>query len=99
MPRCPSCFAPLTRVEEEQIKSAVCANCFGTWINSVALLRRTKMDVQAVFSENGATGSAAAIQSASLSELAEMVQASDSKQQLRCPQCEKFMHKDRFHPM
>ncbi len=104
MPRCPSCFSPLTRVEEDEIKSSTCGNCFGTWINNVALLRRTRLDLANVTkpAEPGAEEKPMArddIRSASLADLAEVVQASDSKAMLRCPQCEKFMVKDRFHPM
>src|SRR4051794_16667415 len=93
MPRCPSCFTPLTRVEESDIKSAICGNCFGTWINSSALLRRAHLDAETEPSASQTSSSA------SLMDLAEVVQASNSAQMLRCAQCEKPMEKDRFHPM
>jgi Zn-finger nucleic acid-binding protein len=91
MPRCPSCFAPMTRVEEDAIRSHSCPHCFGTWISNIALLRRVRLDAQA-FHDTAEPKS-------SLADLAEIVAASDSRQALRCPQCEKPMLKDRYHPM
>jgi Zn-finger nucleic acid-binding protein len=93
MPRCPNCFSPLTRVEQDGIKSISCSSCFGTCIADIALLRRVRRDAA-----TPAAGTPSA-PSASLADLAEVVSASDSKVTLRCPQCEKPMIKDRFHPM
>jgi Zn-finger nucleic acid-binding protein len=81
----------MTRVEADAIKSCSCPNCFGTWISNLALLRRVRLDAQ------GAVGDAGS--RPSIADLAEIVEASDSRQALRCPQCEKPMVKDRYHPM
>jgi Zn-finger nucleic acid-binding protein len=78
----------MTRVEQDGIKSASCPNCFGTWICDIALLRRVRLDA-----------AASSAPQTSLADLAEVVAASDSKEPLRCPQCEKPMIKDRYHPM
>jgi len=109
MPRCPSCFTPLTRVEQDDIKSAICGNCFGTWINSAALTRRARLDTQNASQTDDAPAAANqpspsptdpdSPQPPSLIDLAEVVQTSNSTQMLRCAQCEKPMEKDRFHPM
>jgi Zn-finger nucleic acid-binding protein len=96
MPRCPSCFGPLTRVEESEIKSAVCGNCFGTWINAGALLRRVQKDASEM--KPGGAASAAGPQP-TMAELAEIVQTSNSQEVLRCGECDKLMEKGRFHPM
>jgi Zn-finger nucleic acid-binding protein len=93
MPRCPNCFSPMVRVEEDGIKSASCPNCFGTWMADIALLRRVRKDAEAF------AGGADCGPRASLADLAEIVQASDTRQAVRCPQCEKPMLKDRYHPM
>lgn len=90
MARCPGCFVPLVRVEEETLRFSTCGNCFGTWIGSVALLRRTRMDLE---------GDPFAGDTTSLAELAEVVAASNTKTALRCSACEKPMVKDKFHPM
>ena len=87
MPRCPSCFVPMTRVEESGIKSCSCPNCFGNWMTDMALMRTVRL-----------AGEATA-ESVSIAELAETVNAADTKKKLRCPQCEKEMLKDKFHPM
>jgi len=113
MPRCPACFTPLTRVLEDDIKSAVCGNCFGTWIDEAALMRRTRMDAGAAGSAQLGGGAASGVVSSSkgagaaggadsvpeLAELAEIVQTSNSKGMLRCATCEKPMQKEHFHPM
>jgi Zn-finger nucleic acid-binding protein len=93
MPRCPSCFTPLTRVVENEIKSAVCPNCFGTWLNAGALLRKAQGDARAF------AGGTPTSDEPSLTDLAEIVQTSDSRDVLRCGECEKPMSKERFHPM
>lgn len=95
MPRCPSCFTPLTRVVEDDIKSAVCGNCFGTWINTGALLRRTQLDVR----EANQVQTGQALNTASLEDLANVVQESNSQEMLRCAECGKPMSKGKFHPM
>jgi Zn-finger nucleic acid-binding protein len=92
MPRCPNCFSPMTRVEQDGIKSVSCPNCFGTWIADIALLRRVRLDA-------AAPAGASSSPQISLADLAEIVSASDSKEPQRCPQCEKPMIKDRYHPM
>jgi Zn-finger nucleic acid-binding protein len=91
----------MTRVLEDDIKSAVCGNCFGTWIDEVALMRRTRMDAgrESQTGENAGAGVAAAASVPSLSELAEIVQTSNSREMLRCAVCEKPLLKERFHPM
>jgi Zn-finger nucleic acid-binding protein len=95
VPRCPSCFTPLTRVVEEEIKSAVCGNCFGTWINAGALLRRTQLDVR----EANQAKAGNATSAASLEDLAQVVQESNSQAMLRCAECGKPMTKGKFHPL
>ena len=94
MPRCPSCNSPMTRVEEGDFRWAVCANCFGTWIGSVMLLRRLRTDVQ-----NPPPVPQAGDQPATLEDLAQTVAASNTKAILRCPECDKPMSKDRVQPM
>jgi Zn-finger nucleic acid-binding protein len=86
MPRCPSCFVPLARIEEKNFKSFSCNHCFGTWISSIALTRLVR-------------DPAAPKSQATLHELAETVTAAHTTTRLRCPQCEKEMLKDKFHPM
>jgi len=93
MPRCPSCFTPLTRVVENDIKSAVCPNCFGTWLNTGALLRKARGEARDL------AGGVAPSGGPSLSELADIVHTSDSHDMLRCGECEKPMVKEQFHPM
>ncbi|MEI8195447.1 MAG: zf-TFIIB domain-containing protein [Phycisphaerae bacterium] len=39
MPRCPSCFILMTRVEENNIRICTCNNCFGNWMPYPTLLR------------------------------------------------------------
>src|SRR4051812_31903893 len=87
MPRCPSCFVSMTRVEVEGLKSCTCPSCFGTWIGSIMLTRLVRSPAPG---EGGG---------ATLQELAETVNASNTAEKLRCPQCEKEMAKDKFHPM
>src|SRR4051794_24340312 len=87
VPRCPSCFVPLTRVEEQGCRSSTCPSCFGSWINSLMLMRLVRLP--AAPDAGGAT----------LQELAETVNASNTAKKLRCPECEKEMAKDKFHPM
>jgi Zn-finger nucleic acid-binding protein len=93
MPRCPNCFSPMTRVEQDGIKSISCPSCFGTWIADIALLRRVRLNAAP------AAADAPPAPATALVDLAEIVSASDSKEPLRCPQCEKPMIKDRYHPM
>jgi Zn-finger nucleic acid-binding protein len=108
MPRCPSCFTPLTRVEEDNIRSAVCGNCFGTWINAVALLQRTRLDAAAAQLPQPVNASPATTAppfppetpaAASLEDLAQVVHVSNKHPVLRCAQCEKPMTKQRVHPL
>jgi Zn-finger nucleic acid-binding protein len=104
MPRCPSCFTPLTRVEEANIHSAVCGNCFGTWIDAGQLMRRAQLDIR-LAKDDELPSSPSAAQPAGgppttpLEELAQIVQESNSRDMLRCAACEKPMVKGRFHPM
>jgi len=101
MPRCPSCFTPLTRAEEDSIKSAVCGSCFGTWISTGSLLRRTQLDVRLANEPSAGIGAehstAAALNATSFAELADIVRHSDSREMLRCAACERPMVKERFH--
>jgi Zn-finger nucleic acid-binding protein len=83
----------MTRVEEDGIKSVSCPDCFGTWISNIALLRRVRLDAEVSAAGNNANAGT------SLADLAEIVSSADSKEPLRCPQCEKPMLKDRYHPM
>lgn len=103
MPRCPACFKPMTRVEEDAIKSAVCGGCFGTWISAGSLMRRTQLDVRLTREFAAGTGQAnasvAALNGTSLADLADIVQASDNCEMLRCAACEKPMVKEHFHSM
>jgi Zn-finger nucleic acid-binding protein len=96
VPRCPGCFVPMTRVEEEGIPSAICQQCFGRWISGVAMNRRTRLDVDQASQTDG---SGSSLMQQSLEEMVEMAAAADSKGSLRCPTCEKPMQKDRFHQM
>jgi Zn-finger nucleic acid-binding protein len=77
----------MTRVEQAGIKSCSCPNCFGNWMTSIALTRTVRLAAEQP--EDGV----------SIPDLAETVNASDTKKKLRCPQCEKEMLKDKFHPM
>jgi Zn-finger nucleic acid-binding protein len=102
MPRCPSCFTPLTRVEENAIQSFTCSNCFGTWIGNLSLMRRTRAEAAAEAAPTSSPDGPPPIPTAppaTLEDLIETVQASDTKKVLRCAQCEKEMAKERFHPM
>jgi len=90
MPRCPSCFQAMTRVENDGLKWCSCSNCFGTWISNIALLRRLRNDVAAV--QGGQD-------EVSLADLAQTVSVANTKVALHCPACEKPMTKDRMHPM
>jgi uncharacterized protein len=87
MPRCPSCYVPLTRVVEEGVKQHTCPNCFGHWMNNLALTRLIRLGVNDA--ESGT----------SLVDLAETVAASDNRKPVRCAECVKEMLKDKFHPM
>jgi Zn-finger nucleic acid-binding protein len=87
MPRCPSCFVPLARAMESGVKQHTCPNCFGHWMNTLALTRLVRLGVNEPEAE------------VSLVDLAETVAASDNRQAVRCAECEKEMMKDSFHPM
>ena len=100
MPRCPSCFVLMTRCEESLpdngiMRSVVCPSCYGTWLPHSALARRASMDVKG---GNGPANNAGP-NAATMQDLAAVVSASDTKEPLRCPACEKVMQKTRFHPL
>ncbi len=97
MPRCPGCFVPMTRVEEEGVPTCICQQCFGRWIAQTAMHRRTRMDVEQVRGGSGEGNSDLMRQS--LEDLAETAATANSTASLRCPACEKPMLKDRFHQM
>lgn len=98
MPRCPSCHAPMTRVEQDGLHWCACGSCFGTWISNLALLRRLRDAAQpsAGPAPDTAAGSG---QEATLADLAQTVSVSNTREILHCPACEKPMAKDRIHPM
>ena len=48
MPRCPVCYVPMTRTEEEGLRGHACPSCFGHWMPAVAMLRRFRADVQQI---------------------------------------------------
>lgn len=98
MPRCPACFIPMTRVEEESMHWCVCSQCLGAWIGVVQFVRRLRMDVAQCTSAEGAQGDTSWA-TTPLEELAAQVQQENRKKPLRCPQCEHEMRKDRYHPM
>lgn len=91
MPRCPSCNVPMTRVEGDTLRACTCSNCFGTWVNTTALKRHVNLE-----SRNLAPASEG---DASLPDLAAVVSESNTKKELRCPECAKPMAKTRFHHM
>jgi Zn-finger nucleic acid-binding protein len=81
----------MTRVEEAGLKIFSCGHCFGHWMANLVLQRRCRLDLDEAFAGVAAEQS--------LADLAEVVQASHTAAELRCPQCEKAMTKDKFHPM
>ncbi|HVX86982.1 MAG TPA: hypothetical protein VH253_19515 [Phycisphaerae bacterium] len=115
MPRCPACFVPMTRVEEQiggaMLKSHVCQTCFGTWVPHVALMRRANLDAARAAAHlgepapdhapAGSTPAPAgdAAVAATLTDLAAVVAETDTKKELRCPSCNKILVKDRFHAL
>jgi Zn-finger nucleic acid-binding protein len=98
MPRCPSCFVPMTRTEEDAIRAHVCPNCFGTWITSVAMLRRVRLDVAAA-KERSPQNPTDDSKLPPLSDLVGIVAEANNKKPQRCPECERPMLKDRFQQM
>lgn len=115
MPRCPACFVPMTRVEEEvagaKLRSHVCPQCYGVWIPHVALQRRANIDAARAHAHLGEAApdhappgtppapSGYAAIAASMEDLAAVVAETDSKKELRCPSCCKVLQKDRFHAL
>jgi Zn-finger nucleic acid-binding protein len=112
MPRCPICFVPMARSEEDNIRVHTCPSCFGHWIPSVALQRRVRFDVDNATAQAQPSNPSDPqtlspsdpsppldIQSTSLADLAAVVTEADSKKPLRCPECEKFMAKERYQQM
>jgi Zn-finger nucleic acid-binding protein len=95
MPRCPVCFLPLTRVEEDGIKRAVCSQCRGTWIERGALMRRTQLDVKEKAASDG--HEQLGIFARSIAELLACINSREDE--LRCFSCEKPLSKEKFHPM
>lgn len=92
MPRCPTCYVPMTRTEEDGIRAHVCGSCFGTWISGVAMLRRARLDAER--QKDGVDTTLPA-----LGDLVDVVAESNNKKSQRCPECEKPMNKDRFQQM
>ena len=99
MPRCPSCFLPMTRLEEEGIPNCICQQCFGRWMTSIAIHRRTRLDADLATPATAGGENPSPLMQESLQDLVEIAAASNSKQPLRCPTCEKPMAKERFHQM
>lgn len=93
MPRCPSCRTPMTRVETDGLQKCTCSNCFGTWINTSALLRYTRREAQEAAENPGESDST------SLADLAAVVVESNTTAELRCPDCQRPMEKEKWHPM
>lgn len=98
MPRCPGCFVPMTRVEEQNLRYLTCPECFGTWINRSTLLRAVRGSVEAGMPGVEGAGTAEPGE-ASLMELAATVRESNTKGRLKCPDCQVEMRKDRYHQM
>jgi len=86
----------MTRIEyENNLRMMDCSSCYGTWIGHFALMRLVNLDVAALREGQTPEGQP----DSSLEDLAAVVMESNSKGELRCPECEKVMSKDRFHPM
>jgi Zn-finger nucleic acid-binding protein len=83
----------MTRTEEDGIRAHVCGSCFGTWISSVAMLRRVRLDVKEMKEKEGQS------KLPPLAELVDLVAEANNKKSQRCPECEKPMTKDRFQQM
>lgn len=95
MPRCPVCRSPMTRVEERSFRQFTCSNCFGVLIADSAMTRMVRLDAQQL-----AAGTPdPVLAEANLSDLATLVSESDTKEQLRCPDCGKLMVREKFHAM
>src|SRR5437899_1611358 len=90
MARCPACFVPMTRVEEDLLKSFTCPECFGTWMSQTALIRRMRMD---------ADQNVDVMAGGNLEDLIEVAAQTDAKAPLRCAGCAKPMMKGRLHPL
>ena len=96
MPRCPACFSPMTRITEDAVKSCTCPNCFGTWIQKIALLHSVRK-LAADSAER--TPEQIAADRQDIAELAATVVESNNTKPLRCNVCSAAMVKEKFHPM
>ncbi len=90
MPRCPCCNKLMTRVIQENVRMSTCPECFGTWIDRVALMHLTRTPVPLA-----ADGSS----DPSLQELAAIVVESNTTERLHCPVCPVDLVKERYHPL
>lgn len=88
MPRCPSCFTLMSRVQEPQIHYCTCSNCFGNWSPKPSLMHWVMADP--VPGESSAD-------EPNLKELAEVAAAADTKRPLPCPECHQPMRIGRLH--
>jgi Zn-finger nucleic acid-binding protein len=86
----------MTRENQDAVKSAACPECFGRWMPMAALMRRFRLDLE----NNAGSGDPLPDESAApLADLAEMAKACNSSGVLHCPECEKALTKQKFHPM
>ena len=90
--RCPKCFEILVRIDQGGVPLRQCGGCFGAWLGEVPFKRLTRPQV------DPADASAEAPQ-ASLVDLAALVGESNSRKDVRCPECGVVMRKGRVHPM
>ncbi len=90
MPRCPSCFTLMSRVQEPQFHYCTCSNCFGNWSPKPNLLHWVMADAPAT---------EATPDEPNLKELAELVAESDVKRPFPCPECHQTMRISRLHLM
>ena len=96
MPRCPACFSPMTRVEDSGVKLHTCPNCFGHWIQKVALLRLCR---QLATEAQGRSPDEALAAQNQIADLAAIVVESNCPKTRRCNVCSTDMLKDKIHPM
>ncbi len=89
MPLCPKCREPMIQVEEAEVTAATCGTCHGTWISAAALQRRTRLET---------LPGGPHLTLPPLTDLADTVSHSNSTAALSCPDCQRVMTKDRFHP-
>lgn len=90
MPRCPSCFTLMSRVQEPQYHYCTCSNCFGNWSPKPNLLHWVMADP---------TPSETSADEPSLKDLAALVAESDSKKPFQCPECRQTLRIGRLHLM